>query len=122
MTLTRPDITTKSPHAWWRNIHVAYVPGQTTPLLDQVAGNLLDYLRINGHTVQNEPVDDTDVILTTALFGEPVRWREAMLFTARRRFKLEHSPTIFTLVQIRPEKFHEMLDYFERVLKKDPPV
>jgi hypothetical protein len=89
--------------------------------LDQIAGNLLDYLKINGHTVHAEPVEETDVILTTALFGEPVRWREAMLFTARRRFKLEHSPTIFTLVQISPEKFQETLQYFERVLKKDPP-
>jgi len=54
-------------------------------------------------------------------FGEPVRWREAMLFTARRRFNLEHSPTIFTIVQVSPDKFQNTLEYFERVLKKDPP-
>jgi len=45
MTLTKPDITTKATHGWWRKIRVAYVPGPNTPLLDQVAGNLLDYLR-----------------------------------------------------------------------------
>jgi len=121
MNIARPDITTKAPHGWWRKISVAYVPGPTTPLLDQVAGNLLDYLKINGHTVHAEPVEETDVILTTALFGEPVRWREAMLFTARRRFKLEHSPTIFTLVQSLPDKFYETFGYFDRILKKDPP-
>jgi hypothetical protein len=92
-----------------------------TPLLEQVAGNLLDHLTVAGHTVQDEPAEETDVILTTALFDVPVRWREAMLFTARRRFKLEHSPTIFTLVQASPEKFQRALDNFERILKKVPP-
>jgi hypothetical protein len=121
MTLARPDITTKVPHGWWRKINLAYVPGPTTPLLDQVATNLLDYLKMNGHSVHDKPVEETDVILTTALFGVPVRWREAMLFTARRQFKLEHSPTIFTLVHASIEKFDETMAYIEQVLKKDPP-
>jgi len=121
MTLVRPEITSNTFHEWWRKISVAYVPGPTTPLLEQFAENFIDYLKTNGHSIHAEPAEKTDVILTTALFGEPVRWREAMLFTARRRFKLEHSPTIFTLVHATPENFHKTLDQFELALKKDPP-
>jgi hypothetical protein len=108
-------------HSWWKTISLAYVPGPATPLAEHVALSLLDHLRRRGHTVQDVPGEDTNVILTTARFGEPMRWRDALLFTARRRFQLEHSPTIFTVISITEEKFREMLAYFQQVLKKDPP-
>ncbi|HZD58630.1 MAG TPA: hypothetical protein VE136_17995 [Anaerolineales bacterium] len=112
--------TIRPAHVWLRNLALAYVPGPTTPVLNRCVSKLLDQFRRWGHTLQSEPDNDTDVILTTALFEEPLGWREAMLFTARRRFKLEHLPTIVTLVCATPDKFHERLDYFAEVLKKDP--
>lgn len=121
MTMIHQDIDTKSYHAWWRKISVAYVPGVTTPLLENAAAALLEHLKRNGHAIHEQPVEGTDVILTTALFGEPLRWREALLFTARRRFGLEHSPTIFTMVHASPEKFEQTLQHFGRALQKDPP-
>ncbi len=122
MSMTKIHANTFRPaHVWLRKIAVTYVSGPTTPLLEKFADNLLDQFRKWGHNVQSEPDNDTDVIITSALFGEPLRWREAMLFTARRRFKLDHLPAIVTLVPVRPEKLHEQLDYFEMVLEKYPP-
>ena len=108
-------------HDWLRSVKVAYVPGQTTSLLEEVVTNLLDRFKLRGHDVQKTPDDSTDVLLTTAPFGEPLDWREAMLFTARRRFKLSHTPTILTLLHITPERFHSLLDHFHRALSRPEP-
>lgn len=113
--------TIRPAHAWLRQLSVAHVPGPTNAMLDRFAGNLLSRFEKWGHVIQSEPNNDTDVIITSALFGEPLRWREALLFTARRRFHLDHLPTIVTLVPVTPEKFQEQMDYFEDVLKKEPP-
>ncbi len=108
-------------HAWLRKIAVAYVPGPTTPLLDEVADGILRHFRHGGHLIKEEPDNQTDVIITTATFGKPVRWREALLFTGRRRFNLEHSPIVFTLLQISPQELQDTLDNFDSILSKDPP-
>lgn len=113
--------TIRPAHAWLQQLSVAYVPGPTNAMLVRFAGNLLDRFEKWGHEIQTEPNNDTDVIITSALFGEPLKWREALLFTARRRFKLDHLPTIVTLVPVTPDKFQKQMDYFENVLKKDPP-
>lgn len=108
-------------HAWWKKISLAYIPGPRDNLLDEVSSNLLDCFRANGHQVCEKPDRLTDVILTTALFGRPIRWREAMLFTARRQYNMEHTPTIFTLVHATPEAFINSLEKFDRILEKYPP-
>ena len=113
--------TAKPTHPWLRRIHVAFVPGPTTPLLEEVVSNLLHHFRLQGHQIQVTPDDHTDVILTTAPFGEPIGWRQALLFTARRRFNLRRSPTIYTLTHVLPEEFRRLLDHFQAVLTKEPP-
>ena len=60
-------------HSWWRQIHLAYVPAQTTPLLDEFTKNLLDKFRQFGHKVYDQPGHDTEVLLTTAQFNEPIQ-------------------------------------------------
>jgi hypothetical protein len=120
MTLAVNEPVTRPTHAWLRHVHVAYVPGQGTPLLDTVASELLNYFRRLGHHVQDTPDASTDVILTTARFGEPVNWRESVLLAGRRRLKIEHSPTVFTLMHATPAQFQERLDHFERILAKEP--
>lgn len=112
--------TTHQPHDWLRTIRAAYVPGVDAPLLAQVAQGLLDQFAKLGHGVDAEPTDDTDVIFTTAAYRQPVPWREALLFTARRRFGLKKTPVIYTLVQATPQEFKDELDYFEQALAKDP--
>ena len=107
-------------HSWWKKISLSYVPAEESPLLDDVAQNLLNKFRQAGHTVYDVPRPDTEVLLTTSKFNKPVRWRDAMIFNARRQFKLEHSPTVITLVQATPEEIEEKFAYFEQALKKDP--
>ena len=58
-------------HPWLRRICTTFVPGLTTPLLEEVANRLLHFLSLHGHQTQAVPHDCTDVILTTARFGEP---------------------------------------------------
>lgn len=113
--------TIRPAHAWLQELSLAYVPGPSNAMLDKFAGNLLARFEKWGHDVQKQPNNDTDVIITSALFGEPLRWREALLFTARRRFNLDHLPTIVTLIPVTAEKFRRQLDYFEHVLEKEPP-
>jgi hypothetical protein len=77
----------------------------------------MDYFHHAGHTAEEAPSVDTDVILTTARLGEPLGWREALLFTARRRFKLKHTPTVFTIVHALPEQFNEWMLKVGQILK-----
>jgi hypothetical protein len=107
-------------HPWLRKISLTFVPGLTTPLLEQVASDLLDTFRALGHTVQERPDEQTDLVLTTAPFARPLNWRESLLFTGRRRLGLSHNPTILTLIHSRPEEFQNLLSQVEMVLKKEP--
>ena len=122
MSVTLRESTVVKPtHPWLRRVHVAFVPGPTTPLLEEVASNLLHHFRLQGHQVHTTPDDHTDVILTTAPFGEPIGWRQALLFTARQHFKLSRSPALYTLVHVPPEDFQRLLDHFQAALAKEPP-
>lgn len=107
-------------HPWLRKISLTFVPGPTTPLLGRAVAGLLDTFQALGHTVQEQPDEHTDLILTTAPFARPLNWRESLLFTGRRRFGLSHSPTILTLIHARPEEFQKLLSQVEMVLKKKP--
>lgn len=122
MSITLEEsITVKPTHPWLRKINVAFVPGPMTPLLEEVMDGLERHFHRLGHQVQTAPDDRTDVILTTAPFGEPLDWREALIFSARHRFDLSHAPTLYTLVQVIPTRFQQLLDHFQTVLAKGPP-
>jgi len=88
----------KPTHSWLHPTHVAFAPRKTTSVLDQVARELLEEMQQMGHRLQSMSDNQTDVILATARFGEPLPWREALLFSARRRFGLQHALIIYTLI------------------------
>jgi hypothetical protein len=71
--------------------------------------------------VQAAPDDRTDVIFSYAPFGEPLRWRDAPFFQARRKFGLQKMPTVWTLLHARPAKWQALLARLERSLAKAPP-
>lgn len=121
MSVTNFETITKPTHSWWQRIGVAFVPGPMTPLLEETARGLLEQLQKSGNEIQEIPGPGTNIILTTSMFGVPLRWREAILFTARRRFGMEKSPTVFTLVHATPIQLRAALDNFEQILKKSPP-
>lgn len=107
-------------HSWLKRLSVSYVPGPSTQLADSVARNLMDFFQREGHNPQELPSQDTDVILTTARLGEPLGWREALLFTARRRYRLVQSPTVVTVVHALPEQFGEWMDRIQDLLESGP--
>jgi hypothetical protein len=119
--MLQESATVKPTHPWLRKISVASVPGSTTSLLEEVVGNLLHHFRLQGHGVQTTPDNHTDVTLTTVPFGRPLGWREALIFTARRRFNLSHSPNLYTLLHVPPEEFQRLLDHFQAALVKESP-
>ncbi|MDQ2692271.1 MAG: hypothetical protein M3Y68_09585, partial [Chloroflexota bacterium] len=106
-------------HSWLKQLNVAYVPGPSTALADRVASGLLDYFQREGHITEGIPTPETDVILTTARLGEPLGWRDALLFTARRRFQLKHAPTVFTVIHATPEQFSEWMAIAKSALRNE---
>ena len=104
-------------HTWLKQLTVSYLPGPSTPLSERVASDLMEFLHQEGHTTQDLPTADTDVILTTARLGEPLGWREAFMFTARRRYGLNHVPTVFTIVHATPQQFNDLLSETESILR-----
>lgn len=107
-------------HSWLKQLSVSYVPGPSAPLSEGVAAGLVAHFREEGHNATALPSPETEVILTTARLGEPLGWREALMFTARRRFRLKHAPTVFTIVQATPEQFSEWMAKVETVLHEAP--
>ncbi|MBC7226987.1 MAG: hypothetical protein H5T61_07110 [Thermoflexales bacterium] len=110
-------------HSWLRRgIRVAFVPGRaTTALLEKVVEHLLERFRRRGDVVQPAPDERTDLILTTAPFGEPIGWRESLLLTARRRFRLSRTPTVVTLIHATRREFRRLLDHFRSALSYPSP-
>jgi hypothetical protein len=122
MSIAFKETTVTNPtHPWLRQICVAFLPGPTTALLQEVADDLLRHLCHLGHQVQTTPDRRTDVILTAAHFGESTSWRKAPLFTARRRFGLSRTPAVYTLMHVLSKDFEHLLDYFRVTLAKEPP-
>lgn len=113
--------TAQAIHPWLRSVQIAVVPGPTTPLVQEVIEGLKRAFCRLGHQVQEVPDPNTDAILTTARFNEPVSWRESLLLFARQRFRLQRTPIVYTLVQVSPASFQAWLDHFARVLTRDPP-
>ena len=121
-TLPEKTINSHLVHSWLRKTHVCFVPEEpVTPLTLEVADNVMYQFGQLGHTVQYTPDDSTDIILTTAPFGEPLSWRKSLTLVGRMKFNLNHSPTVFTLVHARPEEFGMMLEHFEKGLAKEEP-
>jgi hypothetical protein len=114
-------IIPKIPHAWLHTIRLAYVPGPSTPVLEEFGRQLLKRFSHLGQSVLPLPEGHVDVLLTTAAFGQPVHWREAKVFTARREFRLDQSPTVFTILQATPDQLKQLTDHFAAAVNKSEP-
>ena len=108
-------------HPWLKKLQVAFVPGETSSLMEQVVDGLLEQFQSLGHQVRTSPEGRTYLELTTARFGEPLPWRKALFFTARKRFGLENNPAIYTLVQVGTREYQAALDHFQAALEREPP-
>jgi len=108
-------------HPWIHSLHVYFLPGPSTPLQKRTAAGLKEAFARLGHDVQVAPDDRTDVIFSFAPFGEPLRWRDAPFFQARRKFGLQKMPIVWTLIHARPQPWADLLAHFEAALAKNPP-
>ena len=55
MTLAvNEPLITRPTHAWLRHVHVAYVPGQGTPLIESAASELPIYFCLSGAHVHGK--------------------------------------------------------------------
>ncbi len=61
------------------------------------------------------------MLITAAPFGEPLNWRKAVLFTARRRFGMQHTPLVWTVVPVTPQRWQAELRRLERALSRPQP-
>lgn len=109
-------ITTPT-HSWLKQLCITHIPGPATSAANHVIAELMNYFHHEGHIAQEVPSAETNVILTTAKLGESLGWRDAVLFTARRRYNLKHVPTVITIVHALPEQFNEMMTKVDQVLK-----
>lgn len=107
-------------HAWLKQVNVSYIAAPASGLANQVALALMNTLRQDRHITEETPSPETNVILTTAKLGESLSWRDALLFTARRRYRLKHVPTVFTIVHASPEQFNEWMVKIEQILNGPP--
>lgn len=108
-------------HPWLRPVSVCLVRGDTSPLLDEVSTGLVGAFQRLGNRVQERPTDETDILLTTWRYGEPLNWRQALLFTARRRFGLSRLPHLYTLVEMAPSTFQGFLTHLAAALERPTP-
>jgi hypothetical protein len=121
VTAERVDLAARTGHAWWSPLRLSFVPGIEHPVLEALIPDFLEHLRRTGHQVHPQPEATTNVLLTTARYGEPVPWRRALMLGHRRTFGLGHSPTVMTLVVISPAELADILRQLQRSLAKDPP-
>jgi hypothetical protein len=121
MTSKIADIPTRQTHTWLRKLKIAFAPGVRDPVAENFARDLMAEFRALGHEVSGSPRPDTKVIFTTAPFGQPLNWRQAKMFTSRRYYDLEATPTIFSVVHATHGQLDEILSHFEHVLPKSPP-
>lgn len=108
-------------HDWLKTVHVAFVPGTMDAVLEEMIAGVLERFRAYGHTVQDRPTNETDILITTAPFGQNLNWRKSLTLTGRLRFKLDHNPTVFTVLHAQPQEFSAVLAWLEQALEKDPP-
>src|SRR6185436_1407019 len=105
-------------HGWVHPISVAYVSGKSNPALEQATHGLLDWLKSFGCTLEDQPTNATDLIITTASFGEPVDREQALLFHAKRLYRLGHRPTVLTLVAIEEAEYQKWLEHFAELARQ----
>ena len=109
------------PHAWLRPLRAAFLPTFTTPFLAHVEAELRSAMARLGDVAQDGPDDSTDLIFTTAPFGEALSWREAPFFQARRQYRLTRQPTICTIMHVESAPFAAIMDHLAGALAKQPP-
>ncbi|NPV86702.1 MAG: hypothetical protein HPY45_11925 [Anaerolineae bacterium] len=108
-------------HSWLKQARVVIQPKIRGGLLEEALIRLKEQFNKQGHILLETPQDEVDIWITTADFNQPVNWREAPMFVAKRLHGLKHHPTVFTLVQMNRAQFAALLEQFEKAAAKSQP-
>jgi hypothetical protein len=109
------------PHRFVRKVHLAAVPGPSTPLTDAVLAGLQRAFETLGHHWSDAPDDRTDAFVSTARVHEPLSWRASPLFVGRKQWNLRHKPASYTVAWMAPGELHRLVEHFTAALRKAPP-
>jgi len=99
-------------HSWVHPIAVAYCPAYLDSVLEPPLRELLEWFGANGCEVQAQPDRNTQLIITTARFGQPVPRDAALLFHGKRIYGLGHRPQILTAVSLRQAEYDRYMAHF----------
>ena len=100
-------------HSWTRPISLAFMPStNSTPALELATSALLDWMRDAGCTITPLPDNTTELILTTRRFGDNVTRDEALLFHAKRLYRLSRRPQILTMVDVPETEYQALAAHF----------
>lgn len=105
-------------HPWVYPISLAYLPDELTPALKGRLDSLLEWLRSIDCTIQAQPTNATDLIITTTSFGKPIERSEALFFHAKRRYGLRHRPSLLTIIDISESDYQHWLAHFAELAKQ----
>ena len=104
-------------HPWVHPFSLAFVPGPSSPAIEQVRRVLFGWLERAGCTITTEPNNSTELIVTTNVFGRTVHRDDSLFFHAKRRYRLSQRPTILTIVDIPEAEYQSWVTHFEELVK-----
>lgn len=108
-------------HDWVRPQEVAFFPGPMDPVTEQVLTRLRETFTRLGHTVVPEPrPGHTRIIMTSAVYGEDLSWRKALLFNLRRRFGFRRLVDLWTVTAVSPERLEADLTRLQKAWEEGP--
>ncbi len=100
-------------HDWVDPITICFVENNLNPRLERVMHNLKRWFETNGHTVQTQPDENTQLFITTMRGDEVIDRPDALLLNGKRRFQLGHRPQVLTFVDLTTEQFEERQRYID---------
>ena len=103
------------------SVRVAFMPGPTTDVLARFEDALRDEFARQGHAMVVEPSEDTDLVVTSGPFGQPLSWRDAVIFRLRPMYGVRHDPVVYSLVHATTSEFTDWMHRLEKALENDQP-
>lgn len=114
-------IAANVPHEWVHAIHVFSEVSIDNTMVQSITDGLLNAFKDQGHKVQDSPNAQTELLITSAQFGVPLDWRNALLFNQRRRYKIDHKPPILCLMHATPSELETLMNQLQIALAKESP-
>ena len=104
-----------------RQLNLFVSPCKKSSFLEHALLSLTNQFQQLGHVLQKRPNKNSDLVFTSAFFGEVIPWNKALLFSPYLKFKIGRTPDIVTLLHAHPNEFHKVFNQLEKSLQKMRP-